>query len=81
MNLKYSVESNYENLKLQRPITLCLPLTIRNFIQYLVINKQEWVDKWSSWIQQGNFKAVKNIILDSGVVHEEEIQAALPEFV
>lgn len=70
MNLKYSVESNYENLKLQRPIALCLPITIRNFIQYLVINKQEWIDKWSLWIQQGCFKAVRNIILDSGVVHE-----------
>jgi hypothetical protein len=62
-----------------QPMVVALPITLRNFLDYLVLSEEEWVGKWVKGVEEGNFRTTKHIVLDKQVVHEDELNDVLRE--
>jgi hypothetical protein len=51
------------------PMVVSIPVTLRNFLEYFVLNEDEWVEKWRAWEEMKNFRISKHTILDKQVAH------------
>jgi hypothetical protein len=52
---------------------------MRNFLEYLVVSPEEWIEKWSQWSNSGNFRLIRNINIDSSVIDETQLSVVLKE--
>jgi hypothetical protein len=50
-------------------------------LEYLLLEKGEWMEKWSNLAERGNFRIAKHVILDKNVISEDKIDHILKEFV
>jgi hypothetical protein len=53
---------------------------LRNCLEYLFLNREEWEEKWSNWTERGNFRIVRHITLDKKVIKEDELSNVLKDF-
>lgn len=81
MNLKYGPKAQVPNFDYISPIELILPITLRSYLQFLVINEAEFHQKYNTWKSQNNFHLTRNLLLDKKALNNEpQLSAILPSF-
>jgi hypothetical protein len=59
---------------------LVIPITLRNCLHYLFLNREDWEEKWVNLALKGNFRTVRHLILDKKMIKEDELPYVLKDF-